>query len=88
MEKSQMKKVVSPIENKDGKTFWQRLGCAFLNRDGSTNVYLNAFPTNGKIQIRDLDEEDLRPRPRRDAGGQPAGRDSNQSGQPQDDLPF
>jgi hypothetical protein len=44
---------------KNGKTWWLRIGTAFINADGSTNVYLDAYPTNGKLQIRDLDERDL-----------------------------
>ena len=41
-----------------GKTYWMRIGNAFQNVDGSTNVYLDACPANGKLQIRDLDERD------------------------------
>ncbi len=54
------KKVLCPVETKAGKTFWMKIGAAFVNRDGSLNVHLNAYPTNGKLQIRDLDERDLR----------------------------
>lgn len=59
-----MLKVLSPVEGRNGKTFWIRVGNAFVNRDGSTNVYLNAYPTSGKLQIRELDESDLAPRSR------------------------
>lgn len=34
------------------KPFWLRLGSAFENRDGSINVYLEALPVNGKLQLR------------------------------------
>ena len=51
------KKVLCPMERK-GRTHWMRVGSAFINSDGSTNVYLDAFPANGKLQIRDLDERD------------------------------
>ena len=44
--------------DRQGKTYWMRIGNAFQNLDGSTNVYLDAFPANGKLQIRDLDERD------------------------------
>ncbi len=44
--------------DRQGKTYWMRIGNAFQNVDGSTNVYLDAFPANGKLQIRDLDERD------------------------------
>lgn len=51
------KKVLCPME-RQGRTHWMRIGSAFINSDGSTNVYLDAFPANGKLQIRDLDERD------------------------------
>ena len=51
------KKVLCPME-RQGKTYWMHIGNAFTNVDGSTNVYLDAFPANGKLQIRDLDERD------------------------------
>jgi len=40
-------------EGKDGKSHWTRVGMAFVNKDGSINVFLDAFPRDGKIQIRD-----------------------------------
>jgi len=55
---SNRKKVLCPIQNKSGKTYWMRIGAAFENRDGSWNVHLDALPQNGKLQIRDLDERD------------------------------
>lgn len=51
------KKVLCPME-RQGKTYWMRIGSAYINNDGSTNVYLDAYPANGKLQIRDLDERD------------------------------
>jgi hypothetical protein len=36
-----------------------RIGRAFTNRDGSTNVYLDAYPSNGRLQIREFDERDF-----------------------------
>ena len=41
----------------DGRKFWLRIGRAFTNQDGSMNVYLDAVPTNGQLQIRDRNEE-------------------------------
>ena len=38
---------------KDKKKFWVRVGAAFVNRDGSINVRLDAVPVNGELQIRD-----------------------------------
>jgi hypothetical protein len=71
VERSRMMKVICPVEGKNKKTFWMRVGSAFPNKDGSMNIYLNAYPTNGKLQIRELDESDLQPRGHRgaDAGG-------------------
>ena len=56
------KKVLCPMESQ-GRTRWMRIGSAFINADGSTNVYLDAYPANGRLQIRDFDEEDRHPRP-------------------------
>lgn len=39
-------------KGKDKKAVWTRVGTAFTNKDGSLNVYLNALPVNGKLQIR------------------------------------
>jgi len=36
----------------EGKSFWQRIGCAWKNSDGSLNLVLNALPVNGKLHIR------------------------------------
>ncbi len=56
-------KVLCPMENeKSGKTFWMRIGTAFPNADGSTNILLDALPVNRKLQVRELDERDLAPR--------------------------
>jgi hypothetical protein len=63
MESTHRKKVLCPLE-RNGKTFWMRLGTAFTNKDGSLNVYLDAYPTDRKLQIRDLDARDLQPRKR------------------------
>lgn len=40
-----------------GKAIWSRVGSAFKNRDGSMNIFLDAFPIGGKIQIREDDRE-------------------------------
>lgn len=39
--------------DKDGRKFWVRVGAAFVNRDGSLNVRLDAMPVNGQLHIRD-----------------------------------
>lgn len=39
--------------------FWLRIGVAFINRDNSLNVKLNALPINGALHIReDADRPD------------------------------
>lgn len=50
--------VLQPIERKDRTTFWMRLGTAFMNRDGSMNLYLDALPLTGKLQVREAREID------------------------------
>ena len=40
-------------EGKDGKSYWTKIGTAFVNRDGSLNAYLDLVPRDGKIQIRE-----------------------------------
>lgn len=63
-----MWKVVSPIEKKDGTVaYWARLGNAHSNKDDSINVYLDTLPTNGKIQLREFSEQELRERSERRA---------------------
>jgi hypothetical protein len=37
----------------DKKDYWQRIGSAFVNKDGSLNVRLNALPVNGSLHIRE-----------------------------------
>ena len=46
---------VYTIVEKEGseKSFWVKVGACFPNRDGSLNVYLDALPINGKLQIRE-----------------------------------
>jgi hypothetical protein len=53
--------VAFSITERDGKTYWSKIGVAFVNRDGSINVNLEALPVSGKLQIRE--EEDRRERP-------------------------
>ncbi len=46
--------------DKDGRKFWVRVGAAFVNRDGSLNVKLDAVPVNGQLQIRDYQPSEQR----------------------------
>jgi len=41
------------VEGKDGKSRWTKVGAAFVNKDGSMNVILDALPCDGKLQIRE-----------------------------------
>ena len=52
---------VFAIVERDGRTFWPRIGIAFENADGSVTVKLDAIPVGGKLQIQD----------RRDFDGEP-----------------
>jgi hypothetical protein len=65
LEETKVKIAYTVVErNKDGRKFWVRVGAAFVNRDGSLNVRLDAMPVNGELQIRDY-----QPREARDGGG-------------------
>jgi hypothetical protein len=64
-----MFKVLSPIVKKDGSTFWMRVGTGFPNKDDSVNVYLDVFPKDGKLQLREFDERDTRDKWKSDGGG-------------------
>jgi hypothetical protein len=76
-------RVLSPVEGRAGKkTRWVRVGRAYENRDGSTNVYLDALPTNGQLQLRDWEEWDDH------KGGELSGARSAGSDSPTDSIPF
>jgi hypothetical protein len=38
------------------RSYWTRVGAAWINRDQSINVTLDALPVNGKLQIREAVE--------------------------------
>jgi hypothetical protein len=52
MNQSKMK-IVYVISERNGKSYWNRVGVAFVNNDGSINVKLDAMPVSGELQIRD-----------------------------------
>lgn len=66
--RGRMFKVLSPIERKDGTTYWMKLGIGYPNKDQSVNLYLDALPLNHKLQLREMEEEDFAPRKRKDDG--------------------
>lgn len=37
----------------DQKSRWTKVGIGFVNRDNSINIVLDAYPVNGRLQIRD-----------------------------------
>jgi hypothetical protein len=47
------KVVYTIVERENKKPIWIRIGAAFVNRDQSMNVMLDAHPQNGKLHIRD-----------------------------------
>jgi hypothetical protein len=51
-------KIAYVITTRNGRNFWNRVGVAFVNNDGSINVKLEAMPVNGEIQIRDYVAKD------------------------------
>jgi hypothetical protein len=68
-----MFKVLSAIDKRDGGTFWMRVGSGYTNRDNSVNIYLDVIPKNFQLQLRELDEEDLRRRDPQRSGGSGGG---------------
>lgn len=59
---SNRKDVFVIASRKNGKKKWVRIGAAFVNRDSSINVYLDATPVSGELQIRDYVPWEDRPR--------------------------
>ena len=59
-------KVVYAIVERGPRKHWLRIGMAFVNRDGSLNVRLDAVPLSGQLHIRDNP-----PRDPRDSLGEP-----------------
>ncbi len=43
---------VFAIAQRNGKSYWIRIGAAFTNQDGSETVLLDALPVTGRMQIR------------------------------------
>ena len=71
MDSSKMK-IVYVISERNGRSFWNRCGVAFVNSDGSLNVKLEAIPVNGEVHIRDYV-------PREDSLGNAAARNGSTS---------
>ena len=45
--------VYTIVPREGQKNFWLKIGTAFANKDGSLNVYLNALPLTGELNIRE-----------------------------------
>jgi len=43
---------ITEINKEDVKNRWNKIGTGFLNRDGSINAVLDAYPANGRLQVR------------------------------------
>jgi len=48
------------VVQKGEKSYWNRIGSAFRNKDGSWNIYMDALPKDGKVQIREIKDDDRR----------------------------
>ena len=49
---AQYKEVYTVASNGE-RNFWVRIGAAFVNKDDSLKVMLDALPVNGQLVIRD-----------------------------------
>lgn len=68
---------VYAINEKDGDraAWWQKIGMAFTNRDGSISIYLDALPLGtNKLQVREAREEGK-------AGANPPGNGAGKRGE-------
>ncbi len=43
---------VFAITERGNKTYWTKIGVAFVNRDRSITVQMDSLPLSGKLQIR------------------------------------
>jgi hypothetical protein len=48
-------KPVYAITERNGKSFWTKIGAAFVHGD-STTIQLDALPVSGRLQIRENEE--------------------------------
>lgn len=50
---------IKETKQADGKltSVWVRAGSAWVNRDGSFNVYLDVLPLDGKLHVREAVEK-------------------------------
>lgn len=55
---SKRKIVYTIIETGEGRSIWRMVGAAFVNRDESLTVLLDALPVNGRLHIREPGERE------------------------------
>ncbi|MCC7540588.1 MAG: hypothetical protein IT379_30515 [Deltaproteobacteria bacterium] len=48
------------ITERGEKSFWTKIGVAYVNRDGSITCKLDALPVSGTLQIRDEESREER----------------------------
>ncbi len=46
-------KMVYYISERNGKSYFTRIGIGFVNSDGSLNLKCEAWPTTGEVHVRD-----------------------------------
>jgi len=46
-------KAVFAITERGDKSYWTRVGVAYVNKDGSITCRLDALPVSGTLQVRD-----------------------------------
>lgn len=63
MMKPNQKYTVFSIRQGQGKegAVWVKAGTAWVNRDGSLNVYLDVLPLDGKLHVREAKPEEKPP---------------------------
>lgn len=48
------------VEREGHKPLWTRVGVAFVNRDDSLNIILEAMPIDGRLHVRKRSEKQER----------------------------
>ena len=51
-------KIVYTITERGERSYWNKIGIGYVNRDGSINIKLDAVPVNGTMQLRDWTARD------------------------------
>ena len=57
MDEKKRMKVLCPVDGKDNKTYWKPMGAAFRNKDDSISVILDGLPVNGRLQLREWEDD-------------------------------